>query len=397
MKRVRELDGLRCFAILAVMACHYVPPYRPRLDLLSLGWVGVDLFFVISGYLITTNLVTLRGTQHPYRVFYWRRMLRIFPPYYLVLFLLLGIHPRTTLSLGPGYFVPPIFFLSSVMSFPPIQQVWHVLRGGSLYMARTPLFDHMFADFGIGVGSFWSLSIEEIFYLFWAPIILQCSRLQVVAISVASICICPILRVLGHAPGWDEYWSVFFRFDTLMMGSLLALLLIAYRRGNIKLTLIKRGLGAAGLISLPLLIWLILHCGYLERIDPKSTLSFAGAGYTLIGIFFTSVVGLCVIHSESRLWWAELLRWRPFRYVGGISYMMYLIHIPVWVAVYKILERVHGGDFTPNLWMGFLSAALTISLAALSWRFFEKPILRFKDAIFPTPRKPKVEEEVAPA
>src|ERR1700710_1023238 len=85
MKRVRELDGLRVFAIVAVIAVHYQPPFRPDLDFLSLGWAGVDLFFVVSGFLITTILFSLRGTQHPYRVFYWRRMLRIFPPYYLVL------------------------------------------------------------------------------------------------------------------------------------------------------------------------------------------------------------------------------------------------------------------------------------------------------------------------
>src|ERR1700749_1922086 len=89
MRRVREIDSLRCLAVLGVLGVHFRPPLNPRYWSWGFGWAGVDLFFAISGFLITSILLELRGTIHPFRTFYARRILRIFPPYYLILAILL--------------------------------------------------------------------------------------------------------------------------------------------------------------------------------------------------------------------------------------------------------------------------------------------------------------------
>jgi peptidoglycan/LPS O-acetylase OafA/YrhL len=395
MKRVRELDGLRVFAIFAVLAVHYRPPFRPGLDFLSLGWTGVDLFFIISGFLITTILFSLRGTQHPYRVFYWRRMLRIFPPYYLVL-LVLTVFPalrytsqKVDLHLGSWLFLDSFrnmhMYYNSVLS---------LLHGNSLNTQQLPLGDYFSTQYKDGFTIFWSLSVEEVFYLIWAPIVLSCSRRKLFTISLLAIVICPFLRVLFHSSQW-EFFFFPCRFDTLMMGSLLSLLFIAHNRGEIpRLTLI-RGLGVAGGLSLLCLVPLCLYDGLLNHMELRSALSFTAFGYSLLGFLFASVVGLCVIYTESAMWWCKVLRLKPLVYIGTISYMMYMIHIPIWVTVYKIFCRLEGPGVIPGLSVGLLSTAGTIALAAISWKFFERPMLAFKDSSFPIPRRAlKREEEV---
>jgi peptidoglycan/LPS O-acetylase OafA/YrhL len=80
VQRIKELDGLRTFAIFGVFLTHFRPVNQSGFDLLNIGWMGVDLFFGISGFLITSILIGLRGHEAPYKTFYWRRSLRIFPP-----------------------------------------------------------------------------------------------------------------------------------------------------------------------------------------------------------------------------------------------------------------------------------------------------------------------------
>jgi peptidoglycan/LPS O-acetylase OafA/YrhL len=384
MTRIRELDGLRFFAIISVLLVHYRPPYMPGFDIFSFGWVGVDLFFVISGFLITTILVSLRGSQHPYRVFYWRRVLRIFPPYYLVLLplslLIFLSHAQVALHLVVEAWV----FLLSLMGLShQIVGAFQVLfHGAPLSTARVAMEKHLFSNYGNGIFVFWSLSVEELFYLIWAPIILKCSRRRIMTVGLLAILVCPLLRVMFHTPLYPECFSFFCRFDTLMMGSLLSLLFIAFRRGEILKSTMSLGLNAAAVGSVFCLASLCIYSGLLNELEMRSSLTFSAFGYTLLGIFFAAVVGICVMHAESRLWWAAMLRARPLVYIGTISYMMYLIHIPVWVTLYKLLSLLEGKEVKPGLLLVLLSVAVTVAVASLSWKFLEKPILQFKDAGF---------------
>jgi peptidoglycan/LPS O-acetylase OafA/YrhL len=384
MKRIRELDGLRFFAIFSVLLVHYRPPSRPELNFLSFGWVGVDLFFAISGFLITTILVSLRGSRNPYRSFYWRRTLRIFPPYYAVLLpLSLAIilsHAQVAVHLTLEAWV---FLLSLTgLSHQVHGALLVLLHGAPLNTARAAIENHLFASYGDGIFVFWSLSVEELFYLIWAPIVLRCSRRQLLTISLLAIVVCPVLRVLFHTLLYPECFSFVCRFDTLMMGSLLSLLFIACKRGEINQPALKRGLNAGLALSLALLAALGVYCGLFNGLEIRTALSFSALGYSLLGILFASIVGLCAIHAESRLWWAVMLRARPLVYIGTISYTMYLIHIPIWVTLYKLLSFLEGEEIKPGFLFVFLSVAVTVAVASLSWKFLEKPILQFKDAGF---------------
>lgn len=400
MNRIRELDGLRFFAILGVLFVHYHPPFRPSLDLFSVGWVGVDLFFAISGFLITTILVSLRGALHPFAVFYWRRALRIFPAYYLVLLLLCAMQLIENIHAPISDTLAPFAFLTSLklnLVFRSIASPWH----GPLWATSTFHIDqHVFkhTEWIDGITVYWSLSIEELFYLVWAPIVLLCSRRVVLALSLFAIVICPILRVLCHSLDSQEYFLFLCRFDTLMFGSILALIFVACKRGAIQRSSLNRGLGVTAAASLVCLMLLFVHDGLFNHMEPRAAVSFAAFGYSLLGIFFASVVGLCVTHAGADFWWTRLLRLGPPVYIGTVSYMIYLTHIAIWVACYKLLSRFGGPALAPGILFGCLAAAATIAFAALSWKFFEKPILRFKNPRFLTQgAAPQSEEEMVRA
>jgi len=260
------------------------------------------------------------------------------------------------------------------------------LQGHPLDRRILPLGDYVFTHYKDGFSIFWSLSVEEAFYLIWTPIVLRCSRGNLITIGLLAVVICPFLRVICHSSQW-EFFFFPCRFDTLMLGSLLALSFGAVSEGEVPRATLVRGLNVAGALSLLCLVPLCIHDGLLRHMDLRSALSFTAFGYSLLGVFFVSVVGLCVVHAESALWWCRFLRLKPMVFVGTVSYMMYLIHISVWVTIYKLFCRFEGPGLVPWLLIAFLSTAGTIAVAAISWRFFESPLLAFKNATFPIPRR----------
>lgn len=385
-RRIHEIDGLRFLAIFGVMVCHFRPPFAAGLDFLSLGWMGVDLFFIISGYLITGNLLALRGTARPYRVFYWRRALRIFPPYYLVLGALLlltyytgGFPDRLGVALVS-------LFLTSFTPWPPLPDypwapILYALHHGLHANVPMAIDHHEFRNFASGIFVLWSLSIEELFYLIWAPVILRCTRTTIAAVSIAAVVLCPVLRTFCHVPQFLEYFFFPARFDALTFGALMALLFAAYDRRKIERLNLLRTLRWSAAGSLVLLFLLGWYDGILQQVEVRSTLSFAAFGYTLLGIFFASIVGLCALRTGSDAWLPRLLRFRPFTYVGEISYMMYLTHLPVFVVVIQALSYLQHRRAEPTVGIGLVAIIGTIGLASLSWRYYEKPLLGLRNVV----------------
>ena len=213
--RIRELDGLRGIAVLAVVDCHYLP-WFPALGA-RYGWLGVDLFFVLSGFLISSILLDLRDKEHYFKIFYSRRALRIFPPYYLGILVYLCI----SIALGrPGTWeawLSYVFYYSSLILNGP--RVVH----GTIW--GLPL------AVSLGVGVLWSLSVEEIYYTVWAPIVRFTREKGFVAVLVAMMVIAPPLRVWLHSSSSQEYWAFYCRMDALAYGSAVALL-IRHRRSS---------------------------------------------------------------------------------------------------------------------------------------------------------------------
>ena len=205
--RLPALDGVRGVAILLVILHNQTGRY-PSLHLQQIfanGWMGVDLFFVLSGFLITGILVDSRQSEDYFKNFYARRCLRIWPLYYSLLFFMFVIVPvllpseaHTVFDRSSPWWAYPLFLQNFLIPNPS--------------GATGPL------------GVTWSLAIEEQYYLVWPWVVRYCSRSQVRSIALTVICLSPALRFYLSFQHVDTYSNVFCRLDGLMMGALLALI-----------------------------------------------------------------------------------------------------------------------------------------------------------------------------
>ncbi|MGH3183818.1 MAG: acyltransferase family protein, partial [Streptosporangiaceae bacterium] len=343
---------MRALAVLAVVAFHYslATPLATRAS--NLGWIGVDLFFVLSGYLITTILLESRSRPGYFATFYARRTLRIFPIYFL---LLAGYIVAARVFGGPqpwAYWGMHAAFVSSTVEH---FHSWNFAAPAWVYGGATVL---------------WSLSIEEQFYLFWAPVVrwLRPAALWVV-LGVAVIG-APWLRFNIHTQFFPEYRFLPARCDTLAWGALLALALQQWRREPAALRRWLAGAGGAAALAVGALL-----VGTGGR---RESLAFATWGYSALALAFAAAVGTAVLTTGRGGLAGRALRCRTVRYVGKISYTTYLVHYPILLLVGGWLAFAGhgtGGVLLRNL----ASLAATLALAAASWRWLEAPILRFKD------------------
>jgi peptidoglycan/LPS O-acetylase OafA/YrhL len=389
MGRIKELDGLRAIAVLGVLAAHFVPPNTRLTNLLQLGWSGVDLFFAISGFLITGILIGLRQNETPFRTFYWRRTLRIFPPYYLALILIVGLALVNAEHLRYRDVARDALFLSSsAPSLIKLTVLRLLFQMPSVSLAVLTHPDYPLPHFRDCLGVYWSLSVEELFYLVWAPIILKGSRRVILLCSVAPLLVCPVLRGLAHTtPLYDESFGFVFRFDSLAAGGCVALLLWGLNHGHLSRKVADRGLTSIIVASSLGLFFLTKLCGLWRGVDVRTTLAFSVVGSSLLALFCASLVGAFARWSGELGLLSYVLRDRTAVYLGTISYTIYLIHLPIYVAFKLIILKLFGPGAIASLGLatltGVLAATCTILLAGLSWRCIETPILRLKEKRFP--------------
>jgi peptidoglycan/LPS O-acetylase OafA/YrhL len=380
MSRIPELDGLRAIAISAVLCVHFYPPGYPGSNLTALGWSGVDLFFAVSGFLITGILLSLRGRESPYKTFYWRRALRIFPPYYLVFVLIetLTLLHRETPTRNEQ--IAAGFLLSSLArGFSPHLMWSRLFLHSGFHVPVQPLFHHGFEEFRYAKGIFWSLSVEELFYFLWAPVMLRGSRRFVLWFCIAPLLVCPVFRALNHVADFPEAFSFPCRFDSLAAGGCVALLFAAVKRGHLSQQVFDRSIQFTIPLTSLSLILMVWRCGAFEGTEVRSALMFAVFGYSLLALLCAAIVAACARWSSSG--WMGWLRLRPLLQLGTISYMVYLIHIPLYTAAGVALVRV-GVRSNLLLLRGVVALPVAIGFAALSWHYFETPILALKDRRF---------------
>ncbi len=365
---IPALDGLRGIAIILVLLHHFTF-IRPTAgvgalvgDVLFFFWTGVDLFFVLSGFLITGILLDSRGSKSYFTSFYARRTLRIFPLYYLVLFVAFVVLPQ---------FPAEQTVLVGNDTFPPQWPYWFYLTNFSIAEGG---WVHGWVDVA------WSLAIEEQFYLVWPLLIWLCPPRLFALLCVVIFVAEPIARVNARAvdmPSLSIYVLPWFRLDGFAIGGLLAL---AQRRGLlpwldrwVPIVIIA---AVAGLIACTILGG---HTWWWNR-------RMQEYGYSLIAVIGAAMVVSALARPADSLW-PRMLSTGWLRAFGKYSYGMYLIHPPVMRAVREygfdpVYYETIGAPWSAQMLFYGAATAPTVALAWLSWRFFEAPILRLK-ARFP--------------
>jgi peptidoglycan/LPS O-acetylase OafA/YrhL len=359
------LDGLRGIAIILVLFHHFtiLRPLtafdRALANVPIIGWSGVDLFFVLSGFLITGILIDARGSDRYFSSFYARRTLRIFPLYYLVVFISLIVIPRF-----------PFWYELLVGAAAPREQWPYWLYLTNFAVAGRDAFLHGILDVA------WSLAIEEQFYLVWAAVVWLCPARALGPLCALLVGGVPIARSVGLAQGAtpiDVYVLSPYRIDALATGALLAWLI---RRGLLAgRAPLAQGIAIAGLCGV------IVVC----LVDGESWWWgpwMQRAGYSLLSLTGGAMLVAAVAQPGENLW-PRLLSAGWLRAFGKYSYCLYLIHLPVMRTVRTFVLGPEQFAAFGNIWIGQLLfyAAATIpafALAWISWRVFEAPILKLK-------------------
>jgi peptidoglycan/LPS O-acetylase OafA/YrhL len=341
-KHIPQLDVLRGIAVLTVMGYHglYLAPHLHLNLILGTGYVGVDLFFVLSGFLITGILIRTRDSDSYFRNFYARRALRIWPLYYALLLFTFAvlplIHPPSTAAIfaksHPWESYP--FFLQNLM-----------VNGQS---------------FGTLTAT-WSLAIEEQFYLLWPLVIFLAPPRLLKLIATAALFLSIAMRwsvQYGLIPPVIIYTNTLTRLDGLALGALLALWIPEAQE-----TTVKR----VGMIGLGLTAPIALALGWR---NPGHW-----AFYTAVSACFA-----CLLCTAIRI--DALSKLRFLRYTGKISYGLYLVHVPVFMLASKPAIRGFGPFRSGASGDALLFAAsifVCFTVSGISWTFFESKVLRLKE------------------
>jgi peptidoglycan/LPS O-acetylase OafA/YrhL len=351
--RVAPLDGLRTLAIALVVLYHFgIPGFRG-------GFIGVNVFFVLSGYLITSLLLRERSSTGRIRLpaFWLRRLLRLYPA---LLVMVLG---GSLLSLWVGD--------GGATLDPPASAAIVLTYSGNLARAYAHISQGIFAPT-------WSLGMEEQFYLIWPPILALLLflrlRRRVVMVGLAALIVASsaasmlLYRAPGGSASPDIYFSPVLNTGPLVMGCLLAIALTVDRvRGWLA--------GRAGLMFTALGIAGILIIQFTLDDSWKQQVLAVGVELPLVGISSTLLIAGMTVRSSAI---SAAFAWRPIAWFGrNLSYSLYLWHMLALTVVAWFLDG----------WVSkVIAIAAAIVVAVLSHYLVEQPMLRLKDRFEPRPR-----------
>lgn len=354
---MKQLDGLRAFAVFAVLWTHYLP-YRYWFGIYW-GGLGVRLFFVLSGFLVTGLLLkchhpiaTGRQTrQFSLRHFYIRRFLRLLPLYYAVL------------------------ILAAVLDFPPVRETfgWHLSYLSNVYFAIN-------GNFSGSVSHLWSLSVEEQFYLGWAWLILFMPKQFLLPSIIGAVAIAPTFRFIGDVAHVNQValWVLTPSYlDTLGLGGLLAY--VTYQdadpsnaNGHLSKATFLR---VCFWVGIPLMVFtqLLHHAKPYNLI--YNSLGDLGLGLTFAWLIHKASTGFGGVIGQT-------LEAPPIVYLGQISYGIYLLHAFMFVLIDAIFHKIKFVTYGATVVPAVVASIATIALASLFWFALEKPMNQFK-RLFP--------------
>jgi peptidoglycan/LPS O-acetylase OafA/YrhL len=366
-RHVPELDGVRGLAIALVMALHFVYPleaqnFAERLASKASGYGlwGVDLFFVLSGFLITGILYDAKGSEGYFKNFYMRRTLRIFPLYYGVLLLLLVAIPRSVAAA-----IDPALLETRQAGS------WLATYLTNIYIAQTGEFSIPY------VSHFWSLAVEEHFYLFWPFLIGFLSRVQAMRACIAFTLFALCLRiglVAAEASPLAPQVLTPCRLDTLCLGALLALAI--------------RGPGGAAVWSarsrrfLPVTALAVIALSALHVLAPSLDVVVIELRGTVLALFFA----VLILNAQSDAGFSPIKRLFRLRFLGTLgkySYGLYVFHGLVAFAfeqrgLFEKLDGLTGSHGFATFAYVALGVGLSFLISVASYELFEVRFLALK-------------------
>ena len=356
-----SLDGIRALAVMLVIGSHLSfllgsqsPTPWPFVNrLFSGGFIGVDIFFVLSGFLITSLILAEISETEQFSLsrFYARRALRLLPALYFLL---------------------AVVFVVSIADGFPIRAQWNVTWAALLYIINwfyaLPSLHNGSTEIQNNLGHLWSLAVEEQFYLAWPFLMFIASRrrrlLSWVPVLATILVVAVVLRRISllneGMSTWDLFLRTDVRLDSILVGSLLA---FAYAKFDFEARVLKW----AAFVALGSLFW-FMYSG------PNNGILFK-QGFTMIAIS----AALVILASVDSSWWPnKVFGSRLMMFIGRISYGLYLWHFPI----FDFLSR-HLTDGMKSLRI-LIALLITLLATLLSWQFVETPSLRFKNRRFAT-------------
>jgi peptidoglycan/LPS O-acetylase OafA/YrhL len=365
------IDGLRAISVLAVLVFHHYFIGGGEAGWLPGGFLGVEVFFVVSGYLITSLLLAERRETGTVSLpnFWLRRARRLLPALWVMLAVVIGYSLLLPLNDSIG-----TLRSDTLAALTYTSNWWQIAAHRSYFAAagRQPLLTHL-----------WSLAIEEQFYLIWPPLLLLgLRRIGREKVMITTLCIALtsalLCSVVANYSVTHAYYATYCRLSGLLLGSLLAFVYAPYRIRGIPGHGVRIALDIVGTIGLVVLLgtfgffgFIGIH-GFSWPTSSADSVSVFHYGFLLVDLA-TLLVIAAAVHPSSDL--GAILGWRPLRWIGLRSYGIYLWHYPIFCVTRPRLD--FDEFFHLAGWPVFvLRLGLTFGAAALSYRYVEQPIRR---------------------
>ena len=342
--KIHQLDGFRGIAVLMVFIFHGAALLRPEgamntmySFLTKLGWIGVDLFFILSGFLITRILLSA-PTENFFKIFWKNRFLRILPAY--LAFVAAGILLGNT----------------SAFSEPDsahVQPIWYVIFLSNIVSFNEGLHPPMHMSI------LWSVAVEQHFYIFWPVIIRFLPRNHLIKVIILMLAVFPVLRVFLFSLGYNNisiYVFTFTHIDSIIIGGLIAAL-----QSSPRLRVSDFHLGTAAICL-----------GLFLTFDTE--LWSQSLKYTLVSLGCAGVF-LLVLSGQ---FLQPLLTCGPLTSIGKISYSFYLWHFTALIFAKQLIIGSFGETKISSFGVILLGFVLTLAISQILWRVLEKPILQLK-------------------